>query len=70
MLKAQLEQFLELLSSLVNESGPWQEKKEALLEVASDDDRSVIEEFVGWFGDDVAESDTSAKPDKDTTEDA
>jgi hypothetical protein len=63
MTKAQLELLLELLGSFVAESQTWHEKKAALLDIASEEDKTNIEEFVTWFDDGIDE------PDKDTTED-
>jgi hypothetical protein len=43
--------FYEALDEIVNASGSgtWVERKEDLLEGASEEDKSTLEEFVGWF---------------------
>lgn len=49
MNKAKLEQFFDLLGDIVNEDGPYREKRKALVEAASEEDRTTLNEFISWF---------------------
>lgn len=41
--------LLELVSDLVDEDGPYQKKRDALLVAAGPQQRMDLEEFVSWF---------------------
>lgn len=45
-----LEKLLELIGDLVNADGmTWNEKRRAVLDACSPDDRTSLEEFASWF---------------------
>jgi hypothetical protein len=48
--RAKLTKFLDLLDEIVNEAeGAWSDKRDALLAICDDKDKSNLEEFAGWF---------------------
>lgn len=52
--KAKIEKLLELIGEAVNSTGGqhdpgWKEKRDRVLAEASDDDRTNLHEFAGWF---------------------
>lgn len=50
MMRASKRALIELISDLVNESGStWRERRESLLTLASNEERTAIEEFASWF---------------------
>jgi hypothetical protein len=45
-----IQSLLDLIGVIVNASGKtWNEKRDAVLAVASDDEKTNLEEFAGWF---------------------
>lgn len=50
MKKEEIVKLLELVGKAVNElNGSWSEKRDAVLAESSDEDRTNLEEFAGWF---------------------
>jgi hypothetical protein len=49
MTNKEIETFFELLDKFINENGPWIKKRANLLSMASSDDKTNLEEFIGWF---------------------
>jgi hypothetical protein len=47
--KAKIEKLLELISDIVRSDGSWQEKRDAILEVADEDVEGHLLEFASWF---------------------
>ena len=41
--------LLEAISDIVNAEGNWQEKKNKILENATESDKTNLYEFVAWF---------------------
>lgn len=50
MEKAKIEKLLELIGEAVNSDGSWKKKRDRVLAEASGDDRTNLQEFVTWFG--------------------
>ena len=44
-----IERLGELLIEIVNEPGPWMEKRELILMTFSIDQQTALDEFVSWF---------------------
>ena len=44
-----IETLFDVLSALVKEEGPWKAKRDKILEEASPDDKTNLEEFIAWF---------------------
>jgi hypothetical protein len=49
--KKSIVKMLELVKALVDADGPWVDKKAAVLAECDDDDKTALQEFVGWFDD-------------------
>lgn len=44
------DQLFQILDEIVNRSsGTWEEKRDAILAVASEQDQATLEEFCAWF---------------------
>lgn len=43
------EQLLKFISEIVNSEGSYSEKRDAVYENASDDDKTNLAEFCSWF---------------------
>lgn len=53
MNKTEIEKLLELICKAVNElKGSWGDKRDAVLAEASDEDKTNLVEFSGWFEED------------------
>ena len=49
-LKSDIEELLAVIRTIVNDSpGKWQEKRDAIFDAASDDEKDSIAEFISWF---------------------
>jgi hypothetical protein len=44
-----IEKLLELISELVSGSGTWKEKRDSVLDEASSEDKTNLEEFASWY---------------------
>ena len=44
-----IETLLSAINDLVREGGTWQEKRDKVLSECSDDDKTNLAEFLGWF---------------------
>src|SRR5215471_16479088 len=49
MHKKNIEKLLELIVIAVSDKGSWQEKRQAVLDEAGDEDVTALEEFAEWF---------------------
>ena len=49
MNNAKIEKMLELLEEIVNDNMPWSEKASLVEDLASDDQKTAINEFCSWF---------------------
>lgn len=51
MKKEEIEKLLELIGKAVNNNGvgAWSSKRDVVLAEASDDDKTNLAEFCGWF---------------------
>jgi len=47
--------LIELLDELVRADGTWREKRNAILANIGEDDKTNLEEFLGWFEDNPTE---------------
>ena len=41
--------LMDALDEVVRAAGTWQEKKNKILEIASEDEKTALYEFVAWF---------------------
>lgn len=49
MQRVRMRALIELICDLTREDGPWIEKRNRLLDLASHDERVYLEEFAAWF---------------------
>lgn len=47
----EIEKLLELIGDLVSGEGTWTEKRDRVLNNASENDKTNLNEFCGWFED-------------------
>jgi hypothetical protein len=45
----EIETLLSLIDTIVNAEGTWKEKRDKIMDEASDNDKSNLAEFAGWF---------------------
>jgi len=45
----EIQTLLDLIEKLTNQGKPWKEKRDSVLAEASDDQKTALEEFAGWF---------------------
>lgn len=45
----EIEKLLELIGNLVTSDGTWKEKRDRILSGATDEEKTNLAEFVGWF---------------------
>ena len=45
-----IHQLLELVAMFVNNYQPWREKRDEILNEASDEEKISLQEFAAWFG--------------------
>lgn len=43
------EQLLSNIEELVTSSAPWKDKKQLILDNASDEQKAALSEFISWF---------------------
>lgn len=49
MTKQEIEKLVELIGNTVRMEGGWQEKRKLILDHASEEDITNLEEFASWF---------------------
>lgn len=52
MTKLDIGKLLDLIEKAVNESAPYREKRDAILEECGDDQLIALHEFTSWFEED------------------
>jgi hypothetical protein len=52
-MEKQIETLLSTLDDIVRAGGTWTEKRDKIMEMASENDKTNIMEFVTWFDDDL-----------------
>jgi len=45
-----IELLIELIHTLIGEDGTWKEKHDLILQSASAEEKTSLEEFASWFG--------------------
>lgn len=52
MTTSEIQKLLEYITIVVNGNGSYAEKREKILDNATDDDKTALFEFVSWFPED------------------